>query len=207
MSKYDAKPPEKFSQRPSNRMRPTTTEPAEGYVKLSNAVRAIWYLSAKGYHVKEDGTVVSYTGKTLKTNTMAREGARPFLRFAARNSAKKVNTVLVHRLAAYQKFGDEAFYGCNVVRHLDGNTLNNALDNIAIWTRVEQRAAMPEATRWVATKNAERARRRITFEQAQQLRQDKLAGLLHRELAAKYGVGMATVSEIVNNKTYVEGLP
>ena len=42
----------------------------------------------------------------------------------------------VHRLVAYQKYGDE-LYNCDCVRHCDNNKLNNTDDNILIGSHTE----------------------------------------------------------------------
>ncbi len=54
--------------------------------------------------------------------------------------------VPVHMLCAYQKYGEMALK-CECVRHLDGNSLNNAHNNIAIGTLSENTMDIPEDVR------------------------------------------------------------
>jgi hypothetical protein len=50
----------------------------------------------------------------------------------------------VHRIVAYQKFGDAMFEKGIVVRHLNGNPLDFSCDNIAIGTQKENFADMTQ---------------------------------------------------------------
>lgn len=54
------------------------------------------------------------------------------LRFTIRISKEKTRSILVHRLVAYQKFGDKIFDKYLQVRHLDSNSKNNLEENVGI---------------------------------------------------------------------------
>lgn len=59
----------------------------------------------------------------------------------------KNRRVRVHRLQAYQKFKDK-IYGSNiVVRHLNGNSLDNSFNNIGIGTQVDNAIDRPKEDR------------------------------------------------------------
>ena len=79
----------------------------------------------KGYRII-DGIIYNPDGKILKGYV----GKRGYRRF----SPVRTNHVKVHRLVAYQKFGDALFEEGIEVRHLDNNKLNNSEDNIALGT-------------------------------------------------------------------------
>lgn len=81
----------------------------------------------KGYRVTKNGEVIGLKGKKLKTRLTNR--GYPY--FNARVNGKK-RVITVHRLAAYQKFGDDLFEEGVMVRHLDNNKQNNSLDNISL---------------------------------------------------------------------------
>lgn len=66
---------------------------------------------------------------------------------------KKKRFVAVHRLCAYQKYGD-ALFQSQCVRHLDGNSLNNAPSNIAIGTLKDNSHDIPKTKRVELAKNA-----------------------------------------------------
>jgi hypothetical protein len=53
----------------------------------------------------------------------------------------------VHRLVAYQKFGDQMFEPGIQVRHLDGNSLNNLEENIELGTQSQNMMDIPEEKR------------------------------------------------------------
>ena len=67
--------------------------------------------------------------------------------FNIKNNENKTCRILVHRLQAYQKFGDEIFKEGVVVRHLDNNSLNNSFDNIAIGTQLDNILDRPSEER------------------------------------------------------------
>jgi len=85
----------------------------------------------KGYRVI-NGAVHSPKNKVLKLNSC---GTNNYLRFTIVYSKKKRVKVFVHRLVAYQKFGEQMFELNICVRHLDGNVLNNLEHNITLGTR------------------------------------------------------------------------
>ena len=84
---------------------------------------------SKGYKVTKEGKVIGVKGDELKLNN--HEG---YYRFNFRDLNGKATSVKVHRLQAYQKFGDKMFEEGILVRHLDGDSTNNTWDNIAIGT-------------------------------------------------------------------------
>lgn len=89
-----------------------------------------------------------------------------------------------------------------VVRHLDNDPHNNALENIGIGTQKQNMYDRPAAERIAHAKKAARRRRKLTDEQAVELRAEHEAGHGYTYLREKYGVSKSTVSYIVNNKTY-----
>lgn len=86
--------------------------------------------SSQGYRVDKDGSVI-FPGKQKKlTNTNG------YLLFSI-NSSKKALRIYLHRLQAYQKYGDSIFEDGIEVRHLNGNSLDNSYDNISIGTHTD----------------------------------------------------------------------
>ena len=84
---------------------------------------------AKGYVVTKEGKVIGVQGNELKLND--NEG---YYRFNFRDFNGNNKSLGVHRMQAYQKFGNKMFEDKIMVRHLDGNSRNNSWDNIAIGT-------------------------------------------------------------------------
>ena len=69
----------------------------------------------KGYRVLMDGTPIS------KRNHLNGTNCGGYIRLSIRIEGKK-EYIMVHRLQAYQKFGDKMFENGLVVRHLNNNS-------------------------------------------------------------------------------------
>ena len=154
------------------------------------------YVHALGYRVMKNGQVKSFTGRMLKLTE--RGGC---LEFSA-SSGKGPRSVQVHRLQAYQKFGLEMFSTSIRVRHRDGNHTNNHRDNIILATVSECKLAMPKEQRLANARNSRDARRRLTMEQAKQLRFAYAYGMRVVTLCEKYGLKPSAVYSIINNQSY-----
>ena len=149
-----------------------------------------------GYRVSDDGTLVGLQGQVR----LVHEDKDGYRRFTIRQE-RKSRSVNVHRLAAYQWFGEALFAAGIEVRHLDGVRTNCSKNNIAIGTRSQNEMDKPAELR---RRQAGRAARRLSDEQVAQLRQDRVNGAFVSALSKKYGVSMGTVSNLINNKTCVE---
>lgn len=162
--------------------------------KLNDYIKEAY---TKGYRVSADGTVYSYTGNQLIVNYQGRPPHR-----YARFSLKGNKVVIVHKLQAYQKFGEKIFQNGMVVRHLNGITTDNSVNNIGMGSQSDNMMDIPEETRLATALIAAKVQRKLTWEEAELLRKDYVAGLTNKELCEKYELAKSTVSYIVNNKTY-----
>ena len=52
---------------------------------------------------------------------------------------KEVIPVFIHKMQAFKKFGEKAFELGICVRHLNGNSIDNSVENIAIGTQKQNR--------------------------------------------------------------------
>lgn len=109
---------------------------------ISKVNRAVVCAFNKGYRVREDGVVVNPKGGVAKVY-ITNKG---YKKFNIRLNSKEVFLVYVHKLCAYQKYGDIVFQA-DCVRHLDGNSLNNCPDNIEIGTQKDNMRDMPKEVR------------------------------------------------------------
>ena len=98
-----------------------------------------------GYRVTDCGEVY-YKDKKRKLNKCPNNKKPQYYKFSIRIEGKST-TIKVHRLQAYQKFGDKIFESGIVVRHLDGNSLNNHLNNIDIGTQSDNIRDIPKEIR------------------------------------------------------------
>lgn len=88
----------------------------------------------KGYRINKEGKI--YYKNNLRKGYIQYHGKIPYLKLSIRLKDKICN-IPVHRLQAYQKYGDRLFENGMEVRHLNGNSLDNSYDNIAIGTHSE----------------------------------------------------------------------
>jgi hypothetical protein len=87
----------------------------------------------KGYRMTIEGDVISKRGNKLKLFNRGKGRHGTYLAFNFRHGSNKI-TINAHRLQAFQKFGMKLLEEDMVVRHLDGNAMNNSWHNIAIGT-------------------------------------------------------------------------
>lgn len=88
----------------------------------------------KGYRIDKKGNAISPQNKILKIFRQNQE--REYLVFSVRVE-KDVRKIKVHRLQAYQKFGEIIFEKGIQVRHINNNPKDNSWDNIEIGTQSE----------------------------------------------------------------------
>ncbi len=149
-----------------------------------------------GYKLTTDGRLVTPTKITNGTVT-----STGYLATKVLVGNKRYN-VKLHRLQAYQKFGDE-LYGSNiVVRHINDDKQDNSWDNIDIGTYSDNAMDRSPKLRKELALNAAKSTRKLSEEQLQLLRTDRERGLSLSFLSKKYSISKSTVSYIVNNKTY-----
>lgn len=97
---------------------------------------------AKGYHILKCGSVVNPKGKIVQ-GYLTKAG---YFRVNFRIQ-KKVASFFVHRMQAYQKYGEIIFLPKVQVRHKDGNSKNNSDENILIGTQTQNMGDRPPEER------------------------------------------------------------
>ena len=111
---------------------------------MNRSRKALIRAYKQGYRVVGDKIVSPHTGKFVKLSN----NSNGYPRFAYRvQSGSGKISLSVHRLVAYQKYGDKMFEPGIQVRHLDNNKKNFSLGNIAIGTASENTMDMPEKQR------------------------------------------------------------
>ena len=103
----------------------------------------------KGYRVLDCGGIVNFNGDNVNLS----KNSRGYLKFTIRHNAKKV-TVFAHQLQAFQKYGDELYKKGVLVRHINGNPLDNSYKNIEIGLQSDNMMDIPEAIRYAKSLHA-----------------------------------------------------
>jgi hypothetical protein len=103
-----------------------------------------------GYHVDDDGQILTAAGTTLRPSTDRR--GYLFVRILLDG---RLMYLPIHRLCAYQKYGEQLFTAY-CVRHLDGNQLNNRPDNLSLGSHSQNMMDRPYRTRRALALNASR---------------------------------------------------
>lgn len=151
-----------------------------------------------GYRVLVDGTLMSPNLSVPMSPYLSSKG---YYRCPVRFEGKKTS-IDVHRLQAYQKYGHKIFHKNIHVRHLNGNPLDNSINNIAIGTPQDNSLDRPPEDRLAQAKKAAKVLRKLSDEQLVEFRADRENGFTYSQLMKKYGLAKSTVSYIVNCKTY-----
>lgn len=101
---------------------------------------------SRGYRInQETGNIVSPTGKIRENKLFGSQRYASFAMTKIINGVKKTASFPVHKFAAYCYFGDSAF--TLHVRHLNGNTLDNSLKNIALGSPSDNEMDKPKSVR------------------------------------------------------------
>ena len=152
-----------------------------------------------GYRVTADGKLTNPAGTVVKTvpDTYGylSKGMRVDNLLGKRGSPRRL---MVHKLAAFQKFGDACFEKGIQVRHLDGNRKNNSPDNIKIGSASENSYDRPRKQRKEQAIIASQSLRKLTAPQIEELKRDRVKGDTYLKLCSKYGVAKSTVAYILN---------
>ena len=149
----------------------------------------------RGYRVTSNGEI-SKNGIIIK----GRVDKAGYNTFSIRIKGK-IHKISVHRLCAYQKYGDIIF-NCDCVRHIDGNPLNNKPNNIEIGTFSENMMDIPKSIRVRKSSNANKKYSDSVVLQIRKLYSD---GVSMKELMGKYNISSkGTFSYILNSRLLLD---
>lgn len=96
----------------------------------------------KGYRVSDDG--IAYG---VKGNKLIPIMHKKYYKISLRDENNKKTSIKIHRLQAFQKYGHKIYLDGIVVRHLNGNPLDNSKNNIAIGTQSQNMMDRPKEER------------------------------------------------------------
>jgi hypothetical protein len=113
----------------------------------------VYETASRGYRVLPNGDLVNCLGRRMSSW----KDNNGYMRFTVRYGGpgvRKTKSVRIHRLHAYQLFGDQIFNKGMCVRHLDGDATNNAESNLAIGTHSDNMMDIPKQLRMERAKYA-----------------------------------------------------
>jgi len=99
----------------------------------------------KGYRVSGDGKTVTSPFRDEPCRPACRKDGYPWFTVCTESGISRRCTV--HRLQAYQLFGERIYENGMMVRHLDGDRMNPAAYNLALGTSSDNQLDRPEADR------------------------------------------------------------
>ncbi len=146
-----------------------------------------WVIVAyeKGYRVNNQGDVISpFSGLRRK---LTHTSKFKYYRFNIGNLGKKYS-VFVHKLVAYQKYGDELFGDGVVVRHKNNNSLDNSYDNILIGTQTDNMQDRDPKERLYHSIKASTHLRKFSDETIQEIKDRRGNGATYKELMEGFGI-------------------
>lgn len=163
----------------------------------SKQTQALKEAVARGMSVTPEGTVIGILGKTI----IPWKDSRGYFIVGINIEGKK-EVVSVHRLQAYQKYGNLIFEEGKQVRHLNGNPLDNSADNIALGTSSENNMDKPAETRVRVALLAASKKRVLSCDEVKDMREKRKKGYTTVQLAKIFKVSQGNVSDICNRKLY-----
>jgi hypothetical protein len=143
----------------------------------------------KGYYVDKEGNLFNCKGQKLSTSKNNKGNG--YLSFNIRLNGSKPTRSFIHRLQAFQKFGENLFDDNILVRHLNGVSTDNSYDNILIGTQFDNMLDIPKEQRILNASNPTHDHENII--------KDRTLGYTYKQLMEKYGISSkGTISFILN---------
>jgi hypothetical protein len=170
-------------------------------MRQSNRVKGVLEANNKGYIVDGSGTVW-YKGKIVKGSVRTFSGVS--YRMISVRTDGNILQFPLHQLHAYQKYGEKALGDDVVVRHLNGDSLDNSWGNIAIGSMSQNLMDRPAGERKAHSLIA--ASHQVKYD-AEAIRKDHKDGLSYRDIMIKYDISSkGTVSHIINKRQIMKPL-
>jgi hypothetical protein len=171
---------------------------------LSNKNKATMEAFKRGYRVMPEGCVRSPTGAIRR---LCMQNCNGYKKFSFNITIRgKATAIYVHKLAAYQKFGDTVFASDIEVRHLNNVSTDNSLANIGIGTHKQNMHDIPQNLRKQYSSKGSVAGakklRKFNDEQIVLIRKMHISGMSYNKLCKIFKCAKSTISYIITGKTY-----
>jgi len=174
---------------------------------MNKKQKALLYAYNNEYRVSKDGnTVKGIRVPSLKTS-IGGDGYKYFCVHPIIGNKRDKDTVKVHRLQAYQKYGNKVFEKGMQVRHFNNNKLDNSWDNIGIGTASENMLDSPYVGERIKkySLQAGLSNSPLSEENVLEIRKrvKEKEYITYQELAEEYKLkSKSTISEIVSRKIW-----
>lgn len=168
--------------------------------KLSKVNKYIIQFFEIGYNINKDGNIIR---KNLSIKNVFPENGSGYQYITVRLPMKYNARIPIHKIQAYKKFGNEMFEEGIMVRHLDGNPLNNSWDNIEIGTNSDNMMDRDsECRKNSATLASRRMQDNIrTYEDRCKIYEDLKNGMSYNEIMKKHNVSSKGTLSFMKNKS------
>jgi len=157
----------------------------------------IRHLIKMGYKVDDNGNVFTPTGKVRNVDI----DKKGYKRFSIEYKGT-FRAISVHRVVAFQKYGEEAFKKEIQVRHKNGVCSDCTVGNILIGTASDNNMDKPEHVRKAVATKAAASLRKFTDSDIERIRELRKQGVKLNDIAEEYKVVKSTISYIINRRTY-----
>jgi len=152
---------------------------------MASQKEALLVAISKGYRVDDLGNVFGLKGNILKL-----QNSYGYKSFNVR-VGKDTTRVPVHRFQAFFKYGKKIFKKGMVVRHKNGDSLNNKKSNILIGTHQQNMMDIPKEKRILNASNPKHNHKEIL--------EDYNSGLNYSQIQKKHQISSkGTISFIIN---------
>jgi hypothetical protein len=155
----------------------------------------------KGYRVT-NGKVYGLSVKTLSLK-FDKKGypSFTFVTGSRKDNTRKKHTMPVHRLLAYQKYGDIIYEDGIQTRHLDGNPSNFSESNIEIGTAIDNASDKDRNVVLGAARYAASFNKKWSDDEVKHIKLDRENGMKYTEIMNKWGMkSKGTVSYILKKR-------
>ena len=151
------------------------------------------YIVYCGYKVDENGNC--FNKKGLKVNGTKNKNGYITIGVRINGLTAKIQ---VHRIQAYQKFGDKIYKKGIEVRHLNGVASDNSYKNIEIGTHSEN---MMDQSKEARETKASNANKKYSDKLILEMKTDSINKISYNGIMKKYGISSkGTLSYILNKR-------
>jgi hypothetical protein len=151
----------------------------------------------RGYRITKEGQALNPSG--IEIGFISNQSITKYYVFNIRQfSDRRTVCVKVHRLQAFQKFGDKIYENGIVVRHKDDDSFNNNWDNILIGTDLENSYDKSKEKRILNCKGSTKINQKYSQELIDEIRTLYNNGAKQFELVKKFNIPKSTIHHILN---------